>query len=187
MLENIIDSKADSSVLGFFAVVPERAFSAVEVSRRLGIGRDKTTAILKKFAGQGVISAFTKKGKRYYIVNGRHALLPEVRAYFAKNGPHYEDELFLAIRRLGEIKAAFLSGIFTAQPNLPVDLLLVGKVNLKKLTEFMKHLEKLMGQEINYSIMTVDEFEIRRHTFDRFIKDIFDYRHVVVFDQVTKK
>jgi hypothetical protein len=45
----------------------------------------------------------------------------------------------------------------------------------------------MMGQEINYSIMTEDEFKLRRDTFDRFIKDIFDYRHLVVVDNLTKK
>ncbi len=30
--------------------------------------------------------------------------------------------------------------------------------------------------------MTPDEFAVRRHTFDRFIKDIFDYSYLVVVD-----
>ena len=68
-----------------------------------------------------------------------------------------------------------------------MDLLLVGKINLTKLAGFLKATEKLMGQEINYSVMTVEEFLLRRDTFDRFIKDIFDYRHLVVVDELSKK
>ncbi len=45
----------------------------------------------------------------------------------------------------------------------------------------------MMGQEINYSVMTVEEFLLRRDTFDKFIKDVFDYRHLVVVDDLNKK
>jgi hypothetical protein len=66
---------------------------------------------------------------------------------------------------------------------LPVDLLLVGKVSLNKLEKFLATTKKLTNNEINYSIMTREEFELRRDTFDRFIKDIFDYPHIVVYDK----
>ncbi|MCX6797178.1 MAG: transcriptional regulator, partial [Candidatus Doudnabacteria bacterium] len=69
----------------------------------------------------------------------------------------------------------------------PVDLLLVGRVNLKKLHEFLKAAEKMTGQEINYSIMTGQEFILRRDTFDKFIRDVFDYRHLVVCDNLKKR
>jgi hypothetical protein len=63
----------------------------------------------------------------------------------------------------------------------------VGKINLSKLSDFLKAAEKMMGQEINYSVMTVEEFLQRRDTFDKFIKDVFDYRHLVVTDELSKK
>ena len=80
-----------------------------------------------------------------------------------------------------------MSGIFCGHQNLPVDILLVGKINLNKLSDFLKAAEKMMGQEINYSVMSVKEFVQRRETFDRFIKDIFDYRHLVVVDELSGK
>ena len=44
----------------------------------------------------------------------------------------------MAIRRLGDIRAAFLSGIFCGHATLPVDILLVGKVNLNRLADFLE-------------------------------------------------
>ena len=113
--------------------------------------------------------------------------MPEIKDFWAKNAQKGKDELFLAIRRLGDVRAAFLSGIFTGYPNLPVDILLVGKINLKKLSDFLKAVKKMMGQDINYSVMTVEEFLQRRDTFDKFIKDIFDYPHLVVMDELDEK
>ncbi|HVY67352.1 MAG TPA: hypothetical protein VHA30_00425 [Patescibacteria group bacterium] len=187
MLKEIVDSKTDSAVLSFFLAAPQRSFSVMEIARRLGLSNLKAAHSLNKLAAQGPLRAFSKKGKKYYLINAKYKLFPELKSYWQKEGPKYHDELFSAIRQLGEIKAAFLSGLFCGQANLPVDLLLVGKVNLNKLADFLKQTEKLMGQEINYSIMSVDEFLERRDTFDRFIKDIFDYSHLVVVDELGKR
>ena len=187
MLEDIVDSKTDSAVLSFFLAAPERSFSVIEISKRLGIPNLKAAHSLNKLAVLGPIKSFSKRGKKYYLINARYKLLPEMKGYWLKAGPKYQDELFTAIKRLGDVKAAFLSGVFCGHQNLPVDLLLVGKINLNKLADFLKATEKLMGQEINYSVMTVEEFLLRRDTFDRFIKDIFDYRHLVVVDELSKK
>lgn len=187
MLEELLDSKTDSAVLSFFLAMPQRSFSVLEISRRLKIPYLKVAHCLAKLGMVGPLTSFAKKGKKYYLLNARYKLLPEIKNFWARNGQKGKDELFLAIRRLGEVRAAFLSGIFTGYPNLPVDILLVGKVNLRKLSDFLKAAEKMMGQEINYSVMSVDEFLLRRDTFDKFIKDVFDYRHLVVVDTLGKR
>lgn len=187
MLADLINSKTDSAVLSFFLVAPQRSFSVLEISKRLLIPRHKTERCLSRLAKLGLLSNFTKRSKKYYLLNAKNPLMSEVKKFFVKSGPKYQDELFRVIKRLGKIKAAFLSGIFTGYSNLPVDILLVGRVNLKKLDVFLKHAEKLMGQEINYSIMTPQEFILRRDTFDKFIKDIFDYRHITVLDTLAQK
>lgn len=187
MLQEIVDSKTDSSLLSFFLSAPARSFSVTEVSKRLGIPYIKTAQSLNALVSAGPIASFSKKNKKYYILNRHYKLLPEMKNYWLQSGPKYEDELFIAIKKLGDIKASFLSGIFSGQPNLPVDLLLVGKINLNKLADFLKIVEKLMGQEINYCIMTPDEFLLRRDTFDKFIKDIFDFPHLVIVDTLSKK
>lgn len=187
MLSDIIDSKHNSAVLSFFLAAPQRSFSILELSKRLNISHMKSAHALGKLTSMGILKVFSKKNKKYYLLNSRYKLLPDLRLSFARSGIVYHDELFSAVKKVGDIKAAFLSGIFCGQPNLPVDLLLVGKANLNKLANFLKSVEKLMGQDINYSIMTVEEFLLRRDTFDKFIKDIFDYPHLVVLDEVKNK
>jgi hypothetical protein len=187
MLEEIINSKSDSAILSFFLVAPERSFSALEVSKRLKQPYLRTTHILNKLSQHGQLRSFSKKSKKYYLINTKYKLLPEIKTFLLKNGPRYSDELFGAIKGLGDIKAAFLSGIFTGYANLPVDVLLVGRINLQKLDLFLKSAQKMMGQDLNYSIMTPAEFIQRRDTFDKFIRDIFDYRHLVVVDELKKK
>lgn len=187
MLQDIIESKSDSAILSFFLAAPPRAFSVLEVSRRLRQSYLKTAHVLNKLVSASLLKSFSRRGKKYYIINLRNPLLPEIKRQFSRDIAPYKDELFAAVRQLGDVRAAFLSGLFSGQPNLPVDILLVGRINLKKLSDFLKAAEKMMGQEINYSIMSVKEFQLRRDTFDRFIKDIFDYPHLTVLDNLSKR
>lgn len=187
MLEEILNSKPRFNLLSFLFVAPPRSFSATELSKRLALSRSKVIHTLNSLAKEGMINEFSKRGKKYYLLNTRHLSYPEIKHYLLQKRVRYEDELINAIKKLGKIKSAFLSGIFAGYSHLPVDVLLVGKVNLKQLDGFLKRVEKVMGQEINYSIMSPKEFTDRRDTFDRFIKDIFDHRHIVVVDSLKSK
>lgn len=184
--EDILDSKYGSELLAFLLLAPARCFSHKELAKRLGISENNLANTLQQFLDEDLVLHFTRDKSPLYIVNQRHKLLLEIKASLVKNQKPYEDELFSTITKLGDIKAAFLSGAFTGQPQLPVDLLLVGKINLTKLDLFLKQCKVMLGIDINYSIMTPDEFELRINTFDRFLKDIFDYAHLVVVDKVTK-
>lgn len=187
MLSTIVESKRESAVLNFFLIAPKRTFSLQELSRRLGIAKGKLAGILRTFAKNGILKTFLYAGRKFYYFSSRDAQVLGLQRALARRGKSYGDELFVAVRGLGQIRAAFLSGIFTAQPHLPVDVLLVGRINLKALAGFLKQCRKFIGREPNYSIMTVGEFQLRRGTFDKFIKDIFDYPHLVVVDKLGSK
>jgi len=187
MLEEIIDSKYKSVIIPFLLLATARTFSAIELSRRLSIPALKLKLELAELVKLGAIKTVSKNQQTYYLLNQKHKSLHELKATLVKNQKRFDDELFLAINRLGDVKAAFLSGLFTGHPELPVDILIVGKPSLHRLEEFLDNAKKMMGQEINYSVMTEEEFVIRRDTFDRFIKDVFDYQHLVVFDHVKTR
>ncbi len=185
MLEYIIDSTQKSALLAFLGMAPNRSFTSKELSTRLGINEPTIVGLLQAFAKLKIVNIFSKKSKKYYVANPGNKFFSSVRASVLKQQPKYEDELFAAIRKLGDVHAAFLSGLFSGQPHLPVDVLIIGKVSESKLAQFLGAAQKMMGQEINYSVMSVEEFDIRRHTFDRFIKDIFDHPYVVVLDKTV--
>ncbi len=186
MLQEIIDSKYKSVIVPFLLLATSRSYSISELSKRLGFQPAKLTEELSDLVKLGLVRSFSKNRQTYYLVNTRHKSLIELKQSLVKNQKHFDDELFLAIKRLGDVQGAFLSGIFTGNPELPVDILIVGKPNLHKLDEFLQNCKKMMGQDVNYSIMSEDEYTLRRDTFDRFIKDVFDYPHLVVFDNLHK-
>lgn len=183
---DILDSNQSSEILAFLLLAPPRSYSTKELAKRLRFSDRTISNVLRQFEQDNMVKQVTRGKTKLYVINLKHKLLPEIKASLIKNQKPYEDELFTAINKVGEIKAAFLSGAFTGQPQLPVDLLLVGKVSLTKLDTFLKQCKNMLGIDINYSIMTPDEFKLRVNTFDRFIKDVFDYPHVVVVDKINK-
>lgn len=186
MLQDILKSKQDSAVAAFFLAAPKRAYSIIEISKHLRLSVMKSAFLMNRLAAEGLLKSFSKRGKKYFMLNLKYPLLADAKRQL-KGISRYRDVLLASIKGLGDIRAAFLSGIFSGQPDLPVDVLLVGRVNLKKLADFLKTAKRLMGQDINYSIMTEKEFVLRRDTFDKFIKDIFDYHHLVVCERLNKK
>ena len=183
LLSDILDSNQPGDLLAFFLVAPARSFSIKELAVRLHTTGPRIKSAAGKLERQSLLKSFTKNQTKFYLLNLKHPQVAKLREHcLAEQGP-WPDELFGSLKKLGQLSGIFLSGLFVGRNELPVDVLLVGKVSLSKLDEFLKQAQKLTGSEINYSIMTRDEFQLRRNTFDRFIKDIFDYPHVVVLDK----
>lgn len=186
MYEEILNSKKLSSAAAVFLSLPPRSYSINEAAGLLRASSGAAGHILNRLAAHGIVKGFNKHGKKYFFVNPKPSLPAWARNKILKYKKKTADKLCESLKKLG-LKAAFLSGVFVGLPHLPVDLLLVGRPDLKKLNTFLEKWQKMMGVELNYSVMSEKEFLQRRDTFDKFIKDIFDHRRVVVLDRVEKK
>ncbi len=186
MYDEIINSKRLSQAASAFLVLPPRSYSISEAASFLRAPLGSAAHMLNQLAAYGLLRTFSKHGKKYFLYDIRHELPAWARNKILKFKKKVDDRLFLDVKKLS-VKAAFLSGVFAGHLHLPVDILLVGRVDLKKLARFLEKWQSIMGMELNYSIMSEKEFLSRRDTFDKFIKDIFDHRHIAVVDRVGKK
>jgi hypothetical protein len=182
MLEKLLENSKKASVAGFFLVNPPRAFFAGELEARLG-GKELASE-LSQLIKIGFLTSFAKKGKRYYAVNERTNGYRELRDSVLKAAPSYEDELFKFIKKLDSVQYAVLTGLFMGDPDAGCDVVLVGNPKPGQIEKFVAGIQKLAGQEVNYAIFSPEEFGYRRNTFDRFTKDVFDNRHLVVVDKL---
>ncbi len=182
MLETILQNKSLTNTLGFFLSSPERAFFIGDLQKRLGRGVVKPLNELQKM---DLVKVFTKKNLTYCILNQRNKNLPEIKSKVLKASKKFaEDEIVKAIRKMPKIKVAVLCGLFSANPELACDLLLVGDISKKRLDSFVKMTEKMIGQELNYALFDAKEYQFRKNIFDRFIKDIFENPHLVLVNKV---
>lgn len=182
LLNNILESKLKTKIVAFFLANPERSFFLGELQKRLG--SNSLTPHLNALIKKDLLITFSKRGKKYYIVNKRNPFLHQLRLSVSKNFRKYEDELTRNMKKISGLKVGVLTGLFCAEPGLSCDILLVGKISPLSIEGFVNGAEKIMGQELNYAVFDVKEYEHRKSMFDRFMKDIFENPHLMVVNKI---
>ena len=86
-------------------------------------------------------------------------------------------------RKLGDLSFVMFSGRFVRK--LPVrqgdvDILVVGTVVLPELDVLVKATEKTLEREINYTVLTDEEFDFRKTRRDPFIMDVLYGTRIMV-------
>ena len=81
------------------------------------------------------------------------------------------------------LKLAIISGKLVVGSNSAVDLLLVGDdMSAVTIKNLVKKIEKDRKIEINYAVISYDDFYYRMSVKDRFIMDIVRNKHSVLVD-----
>lgn len=186
MLENLINSRAKKKILNICFKYPKRSFHINEL-RAMDAGQKRgILAALKELVRADVIQSAVKKQQRYFRVNPRYKLYDELKDLVSDHRLSSEDEISKLLKRVSGARLAILSGIFTFESHLSADALIVGEINRKSFYKIISEIEKLAGQEINYTIMDREEYEYRKTMSDRFLRDIFDHNHIVVINNLKK-
>ena len=178
MSQQILASKTKSNLLGFFLNKSERFYSTDEIRKQVsGRNLEEDLAFLSK---HDFILSIKRPKFNLYKLNQKAFLEPGLRAELSKGANKFEDFLAKEILKLRGLELGVFTGLFEGYTNLQSDLLLVGKFTDNALKSFENSAKKLLGYELAFTVLTVDEFEYRKNIFDRFIKDIFENRHCIV-------
>jgi vacuolar-type H+-ATPase subunit I/STV1 len=173
LLERMFGSRTRVKLLTLFLRNPNESFYVRELTRKLKERINSIRRELNNLAKIGLLVSNRKDFKRFYKVNANFSLFDELRTLFVKATATPKEKLAGKLKRVGRISYACLSGTFTRSPS-KVDLFVVGDAKKEKLHNFVKWLEKEQGQEVNYTVMSKNEFEYRKELGDRFIKTILE-------------
>lgn len=174
MLADFITSKSRIKLLHVFLTSPHDMLHVRELVRRTA---DEINAVRRELAfleSRGILDKEKRANRVYY--------------YLSKNYPYYYDLLRLAAKttglgleviknraKLGKIKYAFISGRFVrGLEKIPdtVDFLMVGTIVLPEVAVIVRNEEARLGREVNYTVMTEDEFDFRKERNDPFIAKV---------------
>jgi Fe2+ or Zn2+ uptake regulation protein len=129
---------------------------------------------LERMEQKGMVSKEKRSNRLYYGFRKDYLYYQELLHLVAKS-TGLGAEIVKQKNKIGKIRFALLSGRFIRhrphQEN-DVDLLIVGEVVLPQVAAIIADYEKKMKREINYSVMTKDEFEFRKKRRDPFIFQI---------------
>jgi len=125
------------------------------------------------------------KPRTYYTLNKECDFFNELKTLLLKITPQEFEKLTTRISSLGGVKLAVASGIFIGRKDSPADLLIVARrINQTKLTAFMRTLGIETGKELNYSVMTENEFKYRKGMFDKFLRIILESPHIKLINKL---
>ncbi|MFH1186727.1 MAG: hypothetical protein V1697_00980 [Candidatus Levyibacteriota bacterium] len=182
MFADLITSKARVKLLNVFLMSPLEMYHVRGLVRKTG---DEINAVRRELfylEKRGILEKEPRANRVYYSLS--------------KNYPFYFDILRLGSKtiglgatilknrvKLGRIKYAMFSGRFIRNiKDTPdeIDLLIVGTVVLPELALLIREEEKKLNKEINYTVMSEDEFTFRKKKRDPFVLSVLSGSRIML-------
>lgn len=126
---------------------------------------------LERMETRGMVSKEKRGNRLYYKFKKDYLFYPELLRLVAKT-TGLGKALIRQRNRLGKVRYALLSGKFIRHrphSDTDVDILIIGDLVMAEASRLISDYEQKMKREINYSVMTKDEFEFRKKRRDPFI------------------
>ncbi len=186
-LEVLFNSKTIPKILNLFFRNEQQSFEVKEVAKRCQIHPRIAKKELEKLRRINLFQRKKEKNKYFYLLNPKFSFLNELRTIIVHSSPLSLKELTSILKKIRGIKLAVVSGIFLKgkRPS-GADLLIVGdRIQKSKVSRAIKRIESQMGKEINWCLMTTEEFKYRTEMNDKFLRDIFDFAHRKIIDKLN--
>ena len=179
MLNALFGSEARARILNLFLLHPEQKYYLQQVARDLNLQINSVRRELENMVKFEILNTDktgpaeekheTKSQRKYFSVNQNFILYPEIKALFIKAQILSSQKFLHGLQKICQPKFLALTGLFTNFPEAQTDILIVGLVRRPAFLKLIKELEKDLGREINYTILTDKEFLYRSEIMDIFL------------------
>ncbi len=194
MFEQLFGSKTRVKLLSLFLNNPGRSYFVREITRKIDEQINSVRRELSNLLSIGIIKSEGSNNRLYYEVNPKYEHYKELRSIFAsipiKNKvireTKEEDQITKKLLATGQVELAFLTGSFVHDNNVGVDVCIIGDVNRASVSKVVAELEKEQGRELNYTIMTPEDYAYRTNLNDRFLSSIMEAKRIVLVDGAEK-
>jgi ACT domain-containing protein len=194
MIDALFGSKTRVKLLHLFLNSPGQSFYVREITRKIEEQINSVRRELSNMLAVGIITSDSADNKLYYQVNQRYDYYVPLKAIFsdtkleAKNVTITSDnnsnkEYGSLIRAITGVSLAIFAGVLVRDSTSTVDIVLVGDMVPAKIKALIKHIEKNEGRDINYTVLSYDEFYYRLSVRDKFITEILNSEHSVIVDK----
>ncbi|KPJ70505.1 hypothetical protein AMJ51_01700 [Microgenomates bacterium DG_75] len=192
MLKDLMVSKVRVKLLQTFLYQPDEIFYVRQLVRKINEEINAVRRELARMERANMVKKEQRGNRLYYYFNRDYALYEDLLSMVHKT-VGLGREIIKNKSKLGRIKLVMFSGRFARRLPLEeggVDLLLVGDINMQLLAKLVRTEEARLKREINYTVMTKDEFNFRKKRRDPFLQGILlGSRIMIISDQedlVTK-
>jgi len=167
--------------------MPIICYTIKQVSEMLGVHPDTVRREIQNLQNLGLLkevpgNGSELKGEKYYRLNPSFILFAEIKALILKAQALYGQEFLEDLQDICVPEVLVLSGLFVGEPELPIDLLVVAKVNRVKFLELVKKLERRLSREINFTLLEEKDFLYRIEIADVFIYKTLKSVHLTLLN-----
>ena len=203
VLSKLFGSTARVKLMRLFLLNPQEFYEKRDICNRAKISSDtalkelrilKNIGLVKKkvFYKENPKGKITKSGtpakKKLsgWILNPGFVFLSELQDFLIKTLSLSDRDIIKRLRpAIGKLKLVVVAGVFIKNWESRVDILIVAdKIKEKQLASILKSMEAEIGREIRYAVFNTEDFKYRLTVCDKLIRDIFDYSHRVILDQL---
>ncbi len=189
-LEQLFGSQTRARLLSLFLLHPEEAFFVRELTRKIDAQLNSVRRELKNLMELGLVNERVAGGKtlaerkKYYTANVEAILYHDLRSLFTKVQILLKQNLVQGICSKGEVDYLVFTGRFMNNADVPTDILIVGAMDTAELRKVVADFEKELGHEINYTLLTKEEYQYRRQVMARFLFSITEGQKIVMVDRL---
>lgn len=184
MLNDLLVSEVRVKILKLFFDSGALEFYHVrEIARKIGTEINAVRRELSRLSRAGVVKKEPRGNRLYYRLREANPFYSDLYNLVNKESG-LSRKILDNLDSLGNVKLAILMKPFLwgrAGSTSEVDLLVVGKINLEKLSQVVKDEEKLLSREINYAVLTEEEFEFRKRRKDPFVTNMLLTPRLLVY------
>jgi len=188
MLRKLFISEVRINVLKMMLTHPDEQYHVRAIVREVNAEINAVRRELHRLEEIGLLLKRRSSNRIYYRVNTDCIYYSDLLSLVAKDmgvGKAIVDNA----KKLGDIRFAMLSTGFVRGREstvLDVDLFIVGKPNPTLLKDLVDKAQEDLGREVNYSVMTLAEFNHRKRQNDQFINRVLSQGRAMLIGDEEK-
>ena len=182
-LGDIITSKVRIKLLELFFGNPNEMYHVRGIVREVKEEINAVRRELTRLEQAGIIKKEPRGNRVYYWVRNDYPMYGDILALVAKT-TGLGAEILANRNKIGKLNHIMFNGKFARykerKKDDEVDILIVGDVVLPELATLIRVEESKRGREINYTVMSRDEFDFRKKRRDPFLLGILSGSRVMI-------
>jgi len=171
-------SQLRRQLLSYYFTNPSARHHLRDVAERLNIDPSNLSKEFARLEREGLFRSEVNGRQKYFQLNRQYPLFDAVRQIVAKTIGAVP-LISQVLKNIEGIEEAYLYGSFARNQQdaaSDIDIFVIGTLREQVLAEAVQKLERQLGREINYTVLTPKEFRRRRARKDAFLEDVWQNR-----------
>lgn len=188
MIERLIGSRARTGLLSLFTSNPEKRFYVRELARRTSNNVNSVRRELANLERLGLLRSEAEANLLYYRINQKAPIYAELRGLFLKT-EGVAGALRGALAQFDKVECSFIYGSFAKgeeRADSDVDLMIIGRADERKLVKAVRAVEEQLSRNIDYTLISPQEFKSRLKDKDAFIANVAREKKIVLAGEMVE-